>query len=693
MSKETRRLLPALAFVAVAGFAAADEGMWLFTNPPAKELRERYGFTPTPEWLAHLQRSCVRFSTGGSGSIISPDGLVLTNHHVAADVLYKLSTQEHDYLKDGFYAATRGEEVRCPDLELVCLWEVEDVTERVKGAARPGAAAAEAETARRREISAIEKESFDATGLKSDVVTLYQGGRYHLYKYKRFTDLRLVFAPEKDIAFFGGDPDNFEYPRYDLDCCFFRIWENDAPLRAEYSLRWSTEGCRDGELVFVAGHPGRTERLFTAEHVEFLRDVRFPSVLRRLWRSEVKLSNFSDRGEEERRIAEDELFGIQNSRKAYTGMLAGALDPAFIAAKRAYDRNLKAAVDANPEYASRWGDAWAQIASAQKTAADTYERNVLLNLALRSDLLGIARHLVRLADERPKVSAERLPEYNDAQLPSLEFRLFSPAPIYDSLEIERLESGLTLMAEIAGGDDPLVRTAFGGKAPRARAEELVHGSVLKDVAARRALYEGGAAAVEASRDPLIALARALDPEARALRKRIEDEVDGVLREGYDKIAAARFAIEGESVYPDATFTLRLSYGEVKGYEEDGRRIAPFTDIAGLYERSAAHGNTYPYEIPQSWAERKDELDLSTPMNFVSTCDIIGGNSGSPTVNAQNEVVGLVFDGNIQSLIGNLAYTDEQARAVSVDARAILAALRDVYGASELVRELVGPAGG
>ena len=572
---------------------------------------------------------------------------------------------------------------------MLSLWEIVDVTERVKAAAAADLSAADAEAARRQELSRIEQESFEATGLKSDVVTLYQGGQYHLYRYKRYTDLRLVFAPEKAIAFYGGDPDNFSFPRYCLDVCFFRIYEDGAPLEAEHYLRWSEAGTQEGELVFVAGHPGRTERLFTADHVEFLRDVRYPTSLASLWRREVQLATFSGRGNEYARIAEDDLFGVQNSRKAYTGILSGALDPAFMASKRARDKALQAGVAADPEYQAQWGDAWDQIRAAQVAAREIYPRYVAAG-GLRSELYSIARHLVRLAEEKPKPSAERLREYNDAALPSLEYGLFSPAPVHEALEIERVESGLLWMAERLGADDPTVQTALGGKAPRARAEELVKGSSLADVAVRRALYEGGQQAIEDSSDPLIQLARALDPEARALRTRMENEVDSVQRQGYDKIAAAQFALEGEGQYPDATFTLRLAFGRVAGYTEDGARVEPYTTFAGLYEKSAERKNQVPFALPESWVEHKDDLDLSTPYNFVNTCDIIGGNSGSPTTNAKNEVVGLIFDGNIQSLIADLAYTDEQGRAVSVDSRAILAALRDVYGASELAAELAEP---
>ena len=680
-------ILAATALTVAAPWSVADEGMWTFDNPPNEALKERYGFEATPQWLEHLQKSAVRFSTGGSGSIVSGQGLVMTNHHVGAAVLHQLSTPEKDLLLEGFYAQAPDQELKCPDLELVALQEIVDVTERVKGAAPEGASTAEAAAAQRKEMSAIEKEASEETGLKCDVVTLYKGGRYHLYKYKRYTDVRLVFAPEKQAAFFGGDTDNFEYPRFNLDCAFFRIWENDQPLQVEHYLAWSSEGCSEGDLVFVAGHPGRTERIYTTDHLKYMRDVRYPAIMAYLWRREVQLKNFSDRNEEWRRIAEDDYFGIQNSRKALTGILAGLHDPAVMQGKLADERRLQAFVWSDPERASKWGDAWEQIAAAQDVARRTYRHG--LASSVRSDLYRIATHLVRWAEEKEKPSQERLREYNDAALPSLEMQLFSPAPIHADLEIERIQSSLSLMAEWLGYEDPTTRMALGGHSPRERAESLVRDCTLFDVEVRRALYEGGREAIEASDDPMIALARAMDPDARARRKQAEDEIDGPQKDGYAKIAAARFALDGESVYPDATFTLRLAFGTVKGWSERGETIPPFTDLGGLYERSLARGETPPFDLPQSWVDKKDSLDLDTPYNFVSDCDIIGGNSGSPVVNREGEVVGLIFDGNVHSLTLDIAYTGELARAVSVDSRAMIEAMSKVYDAQSLVDEIQG----
>jgi Peptidase S46 len=674
---------------AAAESLQADEGMWLFTNPPNKALKDKYGFEPSAEWLKHVRQSSVRFNSGGSGSFVSSDGLVMTNHHVGADCLQKLSTPEKDLIKTGFHARKREEEVKCVDLELNVLVDIEDVTDRVKSAVKEGTDASEARKQRLAVMNTIEKESFDKTKLRSDVVTLYHGGKYHLYRYKKYTDVRLVFAPEKDIAFFGGDPDNFEYPRYDLDVCFFRVYEDEKPAKIKDFLKWSAAGAKDGELTFVSGHPGRTNRLDTVKHLEFLRDVAFPAALDMIRRREVTLRTYAERGLENTRRAQDELFGYQNSRKARLGGLAGLQDPAIMDLKRQQEKALRDAVQKDPKLAQEYGDAWDQVARSIEVLGGIYDEYQLLEQgrAFNSDLFTIARRLLRLSEESNKPNSERLREYGEAGLDSLKQQLFSEAPIYPDLEIIKLADSLGMLMEILGADNPLVLKILDGKSPRERAAELVSGSKLADVALRKQLAEGGTAAIDKSRDPMIELAKLVDEPSRKVRRIYEDQVDEPQRQAYGKIAQARFAIYGDSVYPDATFTLRLAYGTVAGYQEAGTKLPPWTTIAGAYQHSADHGGKDPFELPESWIKHKKDLDLNTPFNFVSTADIIGGNSGSPVINRAGEVVGLIFDGNIQSLVLDFIYSQDQARATSVHSAAIVEALRKVYNAKELADEL------
>lgn len=680
-----------------------DEGMWLFNNPPLQQLKTKYNFSPDAKWLEHLQKSSVRFNSGGSGSFVSADGLVMTNHHVGADDLQKLSTPEKNYLRDGFHARTKAEEIKCKGLELNVLQSIQDVTAEVMAAVKPDMPPAEAFKARQAKISELEKAAADPkANLRADVVTLYAGGQYHRYLFKKYTDIRLVFAPEKAIAFFGGDPDNFEYPRYDLDICFFRVYENDQPIKPEHHLNWSPNGTKEGELIFVSGHPGRTNRLNTFAELSYLRDTGYPAMLARLNRVEVLLNSWVNRSEANRQKGEDELFGIQNRRKARIGGLGGLLNPTLMGRKQAeedriktYVRNrlMQRDVKSSEEQAMLDGatKAFDTIAKAEKERAKLIgDVNFFESgLAFYTDLFPIARTLVRAAEEKEKPSGERLPEFADARLPSLEFRLFTDAPIYDDFEILKLTDSLTLLATTYGADNPLVKKILAGKSPSERAFQLVTESKLKDPAVRKKLYEGGKAAIDESKDPMIEVVKMIDSKARELRKTMETLVDEPKRGAYAALAKTRYAMDGANTYPDATFTLRLSYGTVKGYKELGKEVPAYTTFEGLYARSKEQGNKDPFELPKRWETQKSKLNLSTPLNFVSTADIIGGNSGSPVVNRAGEVVGIIFDGNIQSLVLDFIYTDEQARAVSVDSRGIIEALRKVYDATELVTELVG----
>ena len=679
--------------LALAAPAPADEGMWVFNKLPLAHLKQAYGFEPAPGWVEHLRSSAVRFNSGGSGSFVSSDGLVMTNHHVGADMLQKISTANKDYYKEGFLARTPADEVKAPDLELNVLVAIEDVTERVLAAVKPGVDDGAAAAAKRGVMATIEKEAADETGLRSDVVTLYNGGRYHLYTSKKYTDVRLVFAPEFAIAFFGGDPDNFEYPRYDLDVCFFRAYENDKPARPEHYLKWSPAGAKDGDLVFVAGHPGKTNRLNTVAHLKYIRDVSYPFVLDLLRDREKFLHTYAKRGEEQARQSKEDLFGVQNSLKARTGGLNGLRDRALMDRKRAEENDLRDRIAAEPRTSAAYGPAWDKIATAQTVARQIARPLNFLErgLAFDSRLFQIARELVRLAEETAKPNPDRLREYRESALASLKLDLFSDAPIYPEFEKARLAHSLTYWRAQVGPDDPVVERVLRGRTPEDAAEGFVGGTRLADVETRKAIAAGGKAAVEQNHDPLIKLAQAVDADARALRKRFEDEIEGVQTAQYGRIARALFEAKGDSIYPDATFTLRLAFGTVKGYTLGEKVYQPFTTIGAAFDHARSHGDADPYRLPPSWFAARDSgrLKLDTPLNFVSTADIIGGNSGSPVVNRDNEVVGLIFDGNIESLVLDVAYDDRVARAISVDSRAIAGTLRDVYRADALAQELTG----
>jgi hypothetical protein len=686
-----------LCLAGVAGLAMADEGMWLFNVPPTAQVQSKYGFRLMQPWLDHVRLSSVRFNNGGSGSFVSADGLTFTNHHVGATCIHQLSTGGKDYMKAGFYARTQAEEAKCPDLELNVLQGIEDVTAKVNADVKPEMSVADQGQAQRAAMSAIEQGCATGATIRCDVVTLYSGAMYHLYRYKKYTDVRLVFAPEYESAFFGGDPDNFEFPRYDLDVAFFRVYENDRPARLDNFLKWSTTGVKEGDLVFVSGHPGSTGRLNTMAQLEFLRDTAYPLVLESLNRRAEMLRKFSAESEENARIAQEDLFSIENSLKALKGYQSGLLDRSVMAKKAAEEAKLREAIASDPQRHAEYGDPFGEVAKAMAVQKEIYlPLNYLERRGgFRSDLAGIARALVRAADERAKPNGERLREYRDTALPSLEQDLFSSAPIYKSLDTALLADSLGEMKEKMP-ENALVNRVLNGRTPQDLAQSLISGTKLDDIAVRKQLYEGGQEAIRASTDPLVLLMREIDPESRAVRKRFDDEVDAVVRNIGSAVAKIRFASQGTSVYPDATFTLRLAYGAVRGFTENGEGIVPrgtrvpfFTTIGGAYEHAEKHGNQPPWRLPESWMKAKSKVNLSTPLNIVQTADIIGGNSGSPVINRAGEVVGIIFDGNIQSLPWNFVYDDAIGRAIHVDSRGILEAVRNIYGAGPLADELLG----
>jgi len=700
VSSVVRLAVAAVCFAALHGATPAlgDEGMWLFSAPPLERIERDHGVRLTPEWLEHLQRSSVRLSSGGSGAFVSPDGLVLTNHHVGADAIHKLSDASHDLLASGFAAATRAEELKCHDLELNVLISIEDVTDRVQAAVTVKMTPDEAFTARRAVMAEIEKESLAATGLRSDVVTLWQGAAYHLYRAKKYTDVRLVFAPEQQIAFFGGDADNFEFPRYNLDICLFRAYEEGRPVKVDHHLAWATRPVAAGDVVFVSGHPGHTDRGATVAELVSLRDRRLPLDLRILNRLEATIGAYAARGPEERRQAQQDVHGVENGRKARAGVLGGLLDPRIMAAKREAERRLREEIEA--ELAGRESP-FARIERAQGTIDEIAVRYRLFEAGagFNSDCFRTARTILRAVEERSKPSGERLREFRDSNRESLEQQLFTDEPLYDAFETVKLADSLTFLATSLGADDELVVRVLDGKSPVDRAAAAVAGTDLGRRAPptarpdrRRELYDGGMAAVAASADPMLELARLVDGESRRLRK-IAEAADEVKKQAQAEIVRARFAREGLTLYPDATFTLRLSYGVVKGGTQAGIAYPAITTFGGLFTRAEEKQEMPPFDLPPRWLKARptladDAAFVATAFNFASTADIIGGNSGSPVVNVAGELVGVIFDGNIDSLVLDVAYDDQRARAVAVDATGIVAALRRVYAADMLLAEIL-----
>ncbi len=667
------------------GELTSDEGMWLLNEFPSERLARRHGFGPDQAWLDEVRLSSVRLARGCSGSFVSPQGLVMTNHHCAVRCIQQLSTKDRDYIEQGFEAKTAGEEKRCPEMEVNQLVEISDVTERVSRAVE-GMPEAKANVARKAALSRIEKECTTGDDIRCDVVSLFDGGKFHLYKYRRYQDVRLVFAPEKAIAFFGGDPDNFNFPRYDLDVTFVRVYDGGQPAQTGHYFQWSERGAEKGELTFVSGHPGRTSRMLTVAQLEYMRDYALPGWLLRLAERQGAIWEFRKRGAEPARVSATTLFGVQNAIKALRGRRFALVDDAFFGQKVRMEQSLRKRVDADPELARQYGDAWDRIAGVQDDKRRVRDELLLVEegQGLWSTLMDHARTIVRAAGELDKPNDERMREYADSQLPALRQRLLSEAPIHADFERMKLALSLTRMRRLLGTDHPAVRAALGKSSPQQVAERIVAGTKLFEASERKRLFDGGRSAVVASKDPAIELARTLDPIARAIRKKYEDGIEAVEKRNAERIAAARFAVYGTSVYPDATFSLRLSFGTVRGWQEAGARVEPFTKIAGAFER---HTGAPPYALPESWLEAKDRLDPSTPMNLCSTNDIIGGNSGSPLFNKDREIVGLIFDGNIHSLGGDYAFDDRVNRAVSVHSAAIMEALDKVYDAKRVRFEI------
>jgi hypothetical protein len=679
-------LAAAAVFSTIAAPAVADEGMWTFDNFPSATVKAKYGVNIDKAWLDRVRSAAVRLSSGCSASIVTPNGLVLTNHHCVRDCAQSLSTAQVDYIKDGFSAARREDEKLCPGMQAEVLADISDVTPRVTSAAA-GKAGEAFVKARDAAIAAVEKQGClgrEGT-FRCQVITLYQGGQYKLYTYRKYSDVRLVFAPEMQTAFFGGDPDNFNFPRYDLDCSFVRLYENGQPVATPAHLTWSVDPPKNGEPVFVVGNPGSTQRLLTAEQLEFLRDYALPDTLIQYSDLRGRLIWFSAENPEHARIADDTLFGIENSFKAYHGEEQALTDPALIATKRKFDSELRARTLKNKALAKEIGDPWKDTANAQIARKALYRPYTFMEsrAGFGSDLFGYARALVRAGAERAKPNSDRLPEYTDSRLPLLEKRVLDEQPVYPELEQLQLEFWLSKLRENLTADAAGTKTFLGRESPESLSARLAI-SKLGDAKLRKQLWDGGEAAIRSSNDPLIQYVLRTDPASRAIRKQYEEKVTGPSDRAAEKIAKARFAAYGTSTYPDATFSLRISYGKVEGWTNNGVTVPPFTYYAGLWQRATGQP---PFNLMPRWQNAQGKVNPATVLDFTTDNDIIGGNSGSPMIDAQGNVLGAAFDGNIESLGGAFGFDDRVNRTVGVSTAAITEALRNIYGNQALVAEL------
>jgi len=678
---------PSAALVVTPTSPLKDFGtMWTFDAPPLAYWKARYDFDATPAWLEHIRLSAVRIP-GCSASIVSPEGLVMTNHHCARSCTSESSARDSNYIETGFVAATLNDEKRCRGMTADQLQSIEDVTARVQGALTASDPKAQAEQ-RTAVVNTIQQECATRTGLTCQVVSFYQGGRYSLYRFKRYTDLRLVMAPEEGIAFYGGDPDNFTYPRYDLDLTLLRIYENDAPLKAQHYLKWSAAGAQEGELTFVVGNPGSTGRLNTLAQMAYLRDVQYPNQLDQLKRQRAALEALVVAGgEPAKQKYENAIFSMANSIKAITGYRSGLLDSALMARKAAFEHDFRSRINANAEMRTKFGGAWEAIAAANTERA-SFAREARFYGPSGSQLLSFVLAIVRLPIEEPKADSLRLPAMRGNVIASVKAGAGRPIPFDLDQEKALLAAQWDAALASLGRTDPFVQASMGDKSPTEAVRALFATTRMTDPAARKALVDGGAAAISASKDPMVVLARAIDPMnhehvARSIA------ITARLSANAEKIGQAIYAAYGTMLPPDATFTLRISDGVVERYPMNGT-VAPYkTSFYGLYARAAEFDGKAPFNLPGRWIERRNRLDLSSPLDFVSTNDIIGGNSGSPVINRAGEVVGLIFDGNIESLPNNFLFTDEVARSVSVHSRAIPTALRAIYDAGRIADELEG----
>src|SRR5687767_2219951 len=682
-------ILLAISFLLNIPIVHADDGMWTFDNPPLKQWKERYNFEPTAQWLEKVRLASPKIGTA-SGAFVSPNGLLATNHHVASNIITKLSTKERDLMKTGFYAKSQAEELKTQDAEVTVLLSYDDVTARVHNAAKSGTDDADMAAKRKGEIAAIEKSCMPNAALKCEVVSLYSGGEYWLYKSKVYTDVRLVMAPEEQAAYFGGDYDNFTFPRHDLDFTFLRVYENGQPAKTPNFLKWSEAGAQDEEFIVVSGYPGSTARLLTVAQLAYQRDVGNPAQ-RKIWETlRAALESYSKLGPEQFRQASGGMRSFANSLKRLAGQQDGLLNPRQFAKKEAEEKEIRTRLAQGPEIEKLYAPAWGNIAKAYESLPAMSKRISFSTLGI-SRLGTLASQIVTYHIEKAKPDAQRYPEYSDSRLEALKRSILSPAPIYPEMEEVVLTAWLDEARKTLGNDDPFIKAALGDAETTEVVRRAVRETKLTDPAVRKALLEGPADAIVKSADPMIMLARRIEPVVRELRDWNEKNIRNIEATNGTKIAEARFAVYGKSMPPDANSQLRLSYGVVKGYDEDTTLVPFRTTFFGLYDRAFSFGEKSPYDLAPRVKERKEKIDLSVPVNFVYTADTIGGNSGSPVINRGGEIVGLNFDSNLQKLSNRYWYIDEAegSRAVGVHSAGILEALRKIYDANELAAELTG----
>ena len=674
---------PARAQSTSSGFVKEFGTMWTFDAPPLDYWGETYGFRPDQAWLDHVRLSSVRIP-GCSASFVSADGLVMTNHHCARACISSNSPADSNYQETGFVARNREDEKQCEGMWADQLQSMDDVTARVRQAVTATTAARQVEQ-RDAAIAEIQNECTQNTGLNCQVVTLYQGGMYSLYRYRRFNDLRLVMAPEGQAAFFGGDPDNFTYPRYDMDLTLLRVYENDTPRQTDHHFVWSANGASEGEVVFITGNPGSTGRLLTVAQMEYLRDVQYPAQLARYERNLAVTRQLAARSEADLRRFQNRIFGLENSHKAVSGYLTGLLDEEKMARKGAFEQDFRNRINNEATLHAQYGSAWEEIAAAQQELATFAVERRYYGFG-GSQLLNLAGGIVRLPQQGALIDSLRLPQYRGEGLDRIRAQMAREVAL--DLEAEQLNLAAQLAAAQAElpASDPFLQVMLAGGSPDAVAEALISGTELSSTETRQALLDGGAAAVEASTDPLIVVARQISPLGIEIANRA-GPLNATMSANAELVGQAIFAAYGTSLPPDATFTLRITDGVVKRYRMNGT-FAPYkTTMYGLFARAAEFDNESPWNLAPRWQERLDQLDLSTPMDFVSTNDIIGGNSGSPVINRNAEVVGLVFDGNIQFLPNRFIFSDDVGRTVSVHSDGIIEALRKVYDATWIADEL------